>query len=420
MQQLLARRYQLLKLITEKETAILWRALDSQSQKLVVLKFSSPDKPSARERIKQEANAYRALGPIPGLVTFIGYEENDGHAMGPFLALEFLSGATLEEHLSTKGTLSESHALSIGRSVCKVLARLRLYGCAVVHRDISLNNIILLENNEVRVIDLGLALVPRNTGGYEPHDMGFVGTMETRAPEVSDLFAGDVRSDIYSLGRLLYPIIDGRTSEAQKEMPGLDPKTISRVSPALARVIHRCTRDAPSERYQNAQELDQALATIQAKKIVARASRWCGAFLLVGGVVAGAYSFLGIGVAPTPTTEPDHTEITEKSPATMITPTSSLPVPSMLASPTQIPPKEETAKIPQKKVKPTPQEPHQERKTQIDTQEPPAEDTIKQNTPKKTPEEEEEDKELREKLIKYATQPTILSPPKIIEIRVSK
>ena len=262
-------RFQRLHELRNEDSATLWKALDLQTNQFAVLKCPYPPTDAqSRDRIEQEAHAYEYLkskGPIPGLVSFLSYETNEE---GPVLALEFLPGKTLCNYLINQSTLPEKKIISIGRALCQVVGQLHERG--VIHRDLSLNNVLLLEGSEeVRLIDLGLALVPTPDGkNYEPHELGQVGTLAIMAPELSTSFSGDRRSDIYSLGRLLYQITVGLDTKT-KEMETSFGVTRS-VSDEFKQVIFRCTNKNPQDRYQTVGELSSALAalsTVSTKKV---------------------------------------------------------------------------------------------------------------------------------------------------------
>jgi serine/threonine protein kinase len=383
MPQLLAARYQLLKLFMERETSVLWKALDTRSQKNVMLKFPlPPDGQTACARIKSEARAYQLLKGVAGLADFVGYEENEGHPMGPFFAMEFLEGNTLYKHLR-EGAFPESKAITVGRALCKVLEK--IHARRVIHRDISINNVFLLEKTEeVRLIDFGLALVPNEVGVYDSYDIGRVGTLTTRAPEISTAFPGDARSDIFSMGQLLHQAVNGLHNKAAQNMQGLDPNAVSRVSKPLSKIFAHCV-EAPNARYQSAKELDSALRALQLKRIAVPTSSVLGVILLVG----AGYSYVNQAkttVTPqpaAPTTAPSNAIVAPVATQPTTTPNTALAT------------KEEnttSGKTP-KKLK-----------------------TSGEKQPTKEPPKEEE-YQVSDELKAYVTQPLPTAKPRPIEVR---
>jgi serine/threonine protein kinase len=438
MDQLLLQRYELLERITDRGSSDVWKAFDRAGQTFVVLKFPSPSElPESGERIKNEAVAYRALGPIHGLVRFIGYEDNEGHELGPFLVLEFLDGITLNLFLC-RGVLSELETIAMGRSICEILGKLHDKG--VVHRDISLNNIFLLKDtNEVRLIDLGLALVPNTWVGYVLQDTTGVGTAETMAPELS-WSLGDARSDIYSLGEVLYLMANSLKDRAAQEKKGIAPSAVSRVSEALSAVIVRSTKYHPDARYQSILELDEALAatevvltapeepltpeeppiieptptkeiapaetasaTIKAKKPT---PKLLGALAFMAGL-GGVVGLLSQkeGPMPTPNPAPPEVSLAEATPAT---------IPSLPPSPSSVP--TETPQPPSKQTKPRPTaKPIIQALPTETAKEPPTE-----TPPKPLTEEEEIDAINRKLQLEYATKPIALPTRQPIDIIIVK
>jgi serine/threonine protein kinase len=278
---IIAGRYQLLEKIQTGETAVIWKAFDQDAQQHVALKFPFPSqRKSARARITQEARAYRYLGPITGLVRFLRYEDEEGASFGPFFVLEFLKGHTLLNYLS-QHSISERETIRLGRTLCKTLNQ--LHSKKVIHRDISLNNIFLLDGKieKICLLDLGLALIPSPDGkSYESHDSGRVGTDSTQAPEVSHRYSGDTRSDIYSLGRVLHLMISGPENNQGQEMNQfLHPEVIPSASKELSEIIKCCGKQDPKNRYQTVEELGAALAAIHTKKVKAQMAR-AGALLM--------------------------------------------------------------------------------------------------------------------------------------------
>lgn len=271
-------RYQSLEHLEDGGTATLYKVFDLQTNQSAVLKFAlNPLRSKRQERIAREAHAYEYLGPLPGLVRFLRYEANQGVEEGAFLALEFLAGQTLRKYLN-HAAFSEKKTLSIVKALCQIVGQLHERG--VIHRDLSLNNVLLLDGSEeVRLLDLGLALVPTTDGlSYEPHDMGSVGTSTTRALEVSTRYSGDKRSDIYSLGCLLFQLSSGFDLNRTEMLDHLHRATFC--TKALRAVILRCVEQNPQARYQTVKELDSALTKVTAKKVISPLALLGGSFLI--------------------------------------------------------------------------------------------------------------------------------------------
>jgi serine/threonine protein kinase len=423
----LTERYKKPTFFQERKTAFLRTANDLHTHQSVLLKFPAhPKKNSERERIKREARAYRLLSGVPGVPKFLGYEENEGHPLGPFFAMELLAGKTLSNYLE-KRALPESQAIEVAQTLCQILEEIHARG--IVHRDISIDNVLLLDGTkEARLIDFGLALIPNEAGAYDSYDAGRVGTYETRAPEVLDSFPGDARSDIYSLGKLLYQMANGLEDEAVQKMPGLSPEAVSRVSKALSAVIAGCTHKHPDDRYQSVLELDKALADITEQEPAKTpptlqqvgTSSWFGAFLLVGvassliGVASSVFAPRLSWETPTPpATSP--TSVEQPPTPTIVTPATipSLP-PSPSSVPVEAPQPSSKQTTPRPTAKPLVQAPHTETAKDI------IKETPVETAPKPLTEEEEIDELTRKKALKYATQPIALPTQQPIDIIIKK
>lgn len=152
-------------------------------------------KKESNAHLVREARAFERAGVVQGLVKYLGFDVRNG------LFLKFLEGETLATKLTWQGRLSDQHAVSLVRSLCKTVHVLHQRG--VIHRDLAPNNILITNDGNVWVIDLGLALVAAEGGGYEEFELGRVGTGIYKDPEINDFFPGDAQSDVYSIGQLL-------------------------------------------------------------------------------------------------------------------------------------------------------------------------------------------------------------------------
>jgi serine/threonine-protein kinase len=269
--QIIAGHYLLLSHLADGGEGQLWKAKNIQTARVVVLKLLHPElreDPEARARLLREGRAYGLLNDPDGVVPTQDVEPNEGGVDGPFFVMNFLDGKTLREHFRAGGCapLPEHELTALWRRVCEVVGELHDRGA--VHRDISPRNLFLLKTGGVRLLDLGLALIPRPSGqGYEPHERGKVGTPGYCAPELSDSFSGDARSDIYSMGAVFYELATGATLE----VPGHDkrgrvkatlrPRVVEpSVSPLVEKVLLKCLMFRPADRYRSVGELAQALS----------------------------------------------------------------------------------------------------------------------------------------------------------------
>ncbi len=138
----------------------------------------------------------------PSIIKFI---EVEGKKDRPYIAMDYVPGATLAEYLATNAPLCEGEALGIAALVCEALEHLHQRG--VIHRDLKPANIMLCPDKTIRLMDFGIALADVSRGqsmvGFE------AGTAQYMAPERVSGKPGDPRTDVYGLGAILYEMLTG-------------------------------------------------------------------------------------------------------------------------------------------------------------------------------------------------------------------
>ena len=190
-----------------------------------------------------------------------------------FLAMEYLDGETLEKVL-TKGALPWHRVLSIGQQIARALREAHELG--VVHRDLKPGNVVLLHADDdsdfVKVLDFGL--VKSFVEGHELEGRAItqqgmlMGSPPYMAPEQGEKNRADPRSDIYSLGTMLFEMLSGKppfTGGGALEVilkhvnapvpPLVAPSKFERVPEALASIVARCLAKSPMDRFQSMEEL---------------------------------------------------------------------------------------------------------------------------------------------------------------------
>jgi len=226
-----------------------------------------------RKRFLREACAVSKLNH-PNIAHVYDYGETpDGKQ---FIVMELVQGHTLAEHLSEK-KLTLSRVLQIIGDVAKALAEAHRHG--IIHRDIKPSNIIINERGEVKVLDFGLAKnintdssVPGNNAeaqallSTQTSESAIVGTPLYLSPEQALGLPVDSRSDLFSLGSLLYECAAGRPTFHGKNVADIRAKVIrddpvppshynASVSAELDRIILKALAKRPESRYQTAEEL---------------------------------------------------------------------------------------------------------------------------------------------------------------------
>jgi predicted Ser/Thr protein kinase len=258
----LASRYRIIALLGKGGMGEVYRSDDLTLGQPVALKFL-PDEAardqSLVERFKNEVRIARRVSH-PNVCRVYDVGDMEGHT---FFTMEYVDGEDLASLLRRIGRLPEDKALDIARQLCAGLAAAHTKG--VLHRDLKPANIMLDGRGQVVITDFGLAGVADQIQGNEVRS----GTPAYMAPEQLAGKEVSTRSDIYSLGLVLYEVFTGKRAFAPK--PGEKPQTdgdrgISRPSsvvkdlnPVIERVILRCLETEPSARPANVLSVAAAL-----------------------------------------------------------------------------------------------------------------------------------------------------------------
>ncbi len=233
---------------------IVFYAEDLRLGRAVALKAVAPDlarDPRMRERLRREARAAAALSH-PAIATVYALEELDGDL---YIATEYVEGRTLREEIAASPLAPEA-AIDTARAIAGALAAAHARG--IIHRDLKPDNIIRRADGQLKVTDFGLArhvhagaataqTTRLTVDGRPPGTPGYM------APEQLRGDPGDMRTDVYAFGVLMYEVATGRHPyEESEERARLSP-------PLLDRIVRRCLRPSAHERYGSAVELLAAL-----------------------------------------------------------------------------------------------------------------------------------------------------------------
>jgi serine/threonine-protein kinase len=229
-----------------------YRADDLTLGQQVALKFlprSILDNPNALERFRNEVRIARRVSH-PNVCRVYDLEQSDGNF---FLSMEYIDGEDLGALLRRIGRLPSDKALEIARKLCAGLSAAHEKG--VLHRDLKPGNVMLDGRGQVLLTDFGLAGLANQIEGAEVRN----GTPAYMAPEQLDGKEVTVRSDIYSLGLVLYEILTGKRPFESDTLAGLvqarrnsslvNPSTLVKdLDPRVERVILRCLESDPQAR----------------------------------------------------------------------------------------------------------------------------------------------------------------------------
>jgi serine/threonine protein kinase len=275
--------YQILEKLGEGGMGVVYKAQDTKLDRLVALKFL-PQHLSANEQDKarfiQEAKAAAALNH-PNICTIHGIEEYDGQT---YIVMEFVEGQTLRERFPV-GAIHESplqikQAIEIGIQLADGLAAAHEKG--IVHRDLKPENIMLQKDGRVKIMDFGLAKLK---GASRLTKTGStVGTTGYMSPEQVQGLDTDHRTDIFSLGVILYELFAGRSpfkgvheTAINYEIVNVEADPISSVKPEIDQevdsIVLDCLAKDPMDRYQSVAEVGRNLRRFKRESSRSRVSR---------------------------------------------------------------------------------------------------------------------------------------------------
>ena len=261
--------YRVVRLLGKGGMGEVYLADDTRLQRQVALKILDPQvaaDPDRRERFAREARAAAALNH-PNIVTIHSVEEADGRV---FLTLEYVEGRTLAEIIQPGG-LPIDRLLSIGISLADAVGAAHQRG--ITHRDLKPANVMVANDGRVKVLDFGLAKLREDMQIAEAlptqaltGEGKIMGTVAYMSPEQAEGRTVDQRSDVFSLGVILYEMAIGeRPFKGDTQLSVLS--SILRDTPAsvtdlrhelprdLGRIIRRCLAKDPEDRYQTAKDL---------------------------------------------------------------------------------------------------------------------------------------------------------------------
>jgi len=250
-----------------------YRARDTRLQRTVAIKILPAHLSSNREqhaRFVQEAKAISALQHSNICVL----HDIDAEAGIDFMVMEYVEGRTLD-HLIPPGGLPVNVAIKYAVQIADALARAHAAG--IVHRDLKPTNIMVDESGLVKVLDFGLARVtvvepPDGDQGATMEASAtisrgmIVGTLAYMSPEQAEGKTVDVRSDVFSFGSVLYEMLTGKRAFDAPSSTALlaavmrdEPTPVGElkrdVPPEVRRIVSRCLKKKPAERYPSAVEL---------------------------------------------------------------------------------------------------------------------------------------------------------------------
>ena len=211
MKKVLGERYELGAMIGTGGMADVYLAQDVRLNRQVAIKILRSDlarDPSFVTRFNKEALSVAALNH-PGIVSVYdsGKEDSPSGAM-PYIVMEFVEGKTLREIVNKGERFALNRAVEITEGILIALQYSHKNG--IIHRDIKPGNIMITDNSDVKVMDFGIARALADTGATMTSTWNIIGTAQYLSPEQATGTQADARSDLYSVGCLLYELLAGR------------------------------------------------------------------------------------------------------------------------------------------------------------------------------------------------------------------
>jgi len=264
-----ATRYEVIEELGSGGMGKVYRVFDKKIEEEVALKLIRPEISSDKKTIERFRNELKVSRKIAHRNVCKMYDlgEKEG---AHYITMEYVPGESLKSMIGMMGQLSAGQVVFIAKQVCEGLAEAHRLG--VVHRDLKPSNIIIDREGNTHIMDFGIARSLRAKGITGPGKI--IGTPEYMSPEQVDGKEVDQRSDIYSLGVILYEMTTGRLPfkgdtplsialKHKTETPK-DPREINiQIPEDLSRLILRCMNKDKEKRYQEAKELLAELVKIE-------------------------------------------------------------------------------------------------------------------------------------------------------------
>lgn len=269
----LGNRYEILEKIGAGGMGDVYKAHDRKLDRIVavkILKAEYTDDSNFIRKFKRESLAAASISH-PNIVSIydVGSEEIESQKVH-YIVMEFIDGKTLKEIINEEGRLNEKRALNYTVQVAEALKTAHSKG--IVHRDIKTQNIMVTKDDRVKVTDFGIARVADNSTVTATN--AIMGSVHYFSPEQARGAKVDNRSDIYSLGIVLYEMLTGKLPfdaenpvsvalmQVQSDMP-LPSKSYSDISSDVDSIVLKLTMKNPEDRYPDVNALIKDIKNVQ-------------------------------------------------------------------------------------------------------------------------------------------------------------
>jgi len=264
-----ALRYQIIEELGKGGMGKVYKVFDKEIEAKIALKLIKPEVSADKTTIERFRNELKIARDIShkNICRMYDLGKEEGSY---YITMEYVQGEDLKRLIRKMGQLSPGQAISIGKQVCEGLAEAHRLG--VVHRDLKPQNIMVDEDGNARIMDFGIARSIKAKGITGASLM--IGTPEYMSPEQVEGKEADLRSDIYSLGVVLYEMVTGRVPfegdtpftigvKHKSEIPKNPREINAQIPEDLGRLILKCMAKDKDKRYQSAKDVADDLARIE-------------------------------------------------------------------------------------------------------------------------------------------------------------
>jgi beta-lactam-binding protein with PASTA domain/predicted Ser/Thr protein kinase len=265
--QVLGERYEIGGVLGRGGMAEVHRGRDLRLGREVAVKVLRSDlarDPSFQVRFRREAQAAASLNHPSIVAVYDTGEDRGANGATPYIVMEYVEGETLRDVLRREGRLEPGRAMSLAADICAALDFSHRNG--IVHRDVKPGNVMITPQGAVKVMDFGIARAVSDSAATMTSTAAVIGTAQYLSPEQARGEGVDARSDVYSVGCLLYELVAG-TPPFTGDSPVAvayqhvreDPKLPSSINPAvppeLDAILLKAMSKNPANRYQSAADM---------------------------------------------------------------------------------------------------------------------------------------------------------------------
>jgi serine/threonine-protein kinase len=275
---ILDERFELTELISRSGMACIFKARDHQTGEIVAVKvplMQFESDVATFTRFQREEEIGRQLDH-PYILKIIPVDKPKSR---PYLVMEYLDGQTLDKVMEATKPLPEKEAAQIASRICEALEHMHRRN--IVHRDLKPQNIMVCKDGTIRILDFGIAKAARmrrlTFAGFSPT----MGTPDYMAPEQVNGRRGDHRTDIYSLGAILYEMVTGKVPfEGESPYVVMNIRTTGdptaprqlneHLTPVMEEIVLHALARNPAERYENAALMKAELDNYEIVPLIGR------------------------------------------------------------------------------------------------------------------------------------------------------